>query len=63
MNGQGANVGTVLIVLVLAVVALLVYQQYREDQRAARGRTLGGGIGQLGAGIGTIVDSVYVGGS
>jgi len=62
VNG-GANVGTVMIVLILAFVAIFLYMQYLEQQRQARSRTLGGGIGQLGAGIGTIVDSVYVGGS
>lgn len=58
MNGQQSWT-TVVIVLVVVLAVVFAFLQYQEQQRLARQRTLGGGIGQLGAGIGEIVDSVY----
>lgn len=59
----GINPSTAFIVLVVVVALVFAYWQYQEAERQRRQRTLGGGIGQLGGAIGTIVDSVYVGGA
>lgn len=54
------NPTSAFIVLVVVVALVFLFMQWREEQRLARSRSLGGGIGQLGAAVGTIVDSVYV---
>ena len=56
---------TIALVVVALLVVFVVYSIQAEAarQRAASRNTLGGGIGQIGAGIGSIVDSVYTGAS